>query len=197
MPLDDLELVRRVVAGDNQACAELDAQHRSRIEHIARARGVPACDCGEVAQEALASAFRQLRAGRFRGDSRLTTWLYRIITGAIADYWRQHGGRNQLLVPLDNSPQKPGADAVHFTTPADQETRLLVEQVFAEMPTRLAIILQLNLRGGLTTNQIAERLNLSSGRTGALLAEAKRKFRALVSGHEERRSLRRLKDKET
>jgi hypothetical protein len=61
----------------------------------------------------------------------------------------------------------------------------------------LAIILQLNLRGGLTTNQIAERLNLSSGRTGALLAEAKQKFRDLVIGHEERRPQRRLKDKET
>jgi len=195
MPLDAPNLVQRIAAGDDQASVEFDGQHRSRIEHIARARGVPDADCGEVAQEALVSAFRQLRAGYFRGDSKPTTWLYRIIIGTIADYWRQHAGMDQKIVGLDKCLQDDGETVrTEFTTPAAQETRVLVEQVFAAMPTRLAVILQMNQRAGLTTNEIAQRLNLSPGRTGALLAEAKKKFRALALGHEEKQPPCRLKE---
>jgi len=73
----DEELVRRFKEGDREAYAEIVRRYQHRVyglclrwmadDHIAE----------EVAQDVFVALFKAL--GRFRGDAKLSTWIYRVV----------------------------------------------------------------------------------------------------------------------
>jgi RNA polymerase sigma-70 factor (ECF subfamily) len=83
----DGELLRRHVDGDPDAFGTLFQRHRDRLWAVAvRTHGDPA-EAADALQDAMISAFR--RAGGFRGDSAVTTWLHRIVVNACLDRLRR------------------------------------------------------------------------------------------------------------
>src|SRR5215470_4826542 len=79
----DAELLRRHLAGDSEAFGTLFSRHSSRLWAVAlRTVGDPE-DAADALQEAMISAFR--RAGNFRGDSAVSTWLHRIVVNAAIE----------------------------------------------------------------------------------------------------------------
>jgi RNA polymerase sigma-70 factor (ECF subfamily) len=90
-PPSDTELLRRHVAGDSEAFGELFRRHRDRLWAVAlRTVGDPE-EAADALQDAMISAFR--RAGDFRGDSAVTTWLHRIVVNACLDRLRRKAAR--------------------------------------------------------------------------------------------------------
>ena len=90
-PPSDTELLRRHVAGDSEAFGELFRRHRDRLLAVAlRTVGDPE-EASDALQDAMISAFR--RAGDFRGDSAVTTWLHRIVVNACLDRLRRKAAR--------------------------------------------------------------------------------------------------------
>ncbi len=87
----DAELLTRHVAGDGDAFGELFRRHRDRLWAVAvRTLGDPE-EAADAVQDAMIAAFR--RADRFRGDSAVTTWLYRIVVNAALDRMRRRTAR--------------------------------------------------------------------------------------------------------
>jgi RNA polymerase sigma-70 factor (ECF subfamily) len=97
---DDLTLLRSHVEGDPDAFSELVHRHRDRLWALAlRTTGHPD-DAADALQEALISAFR--RAGTFRGDSQVTTWLHRIVVNACLDRLRRRQATATFPLPDDD-----------------------------------------------------------------------------------------------
>ena len=93
----DAELLRRHVTGDQEAFGQLFLRHRDRLWAVAiRTLGDPE-EAADALQDAMISAFR--RAGGFRGDSAVTTWLHRIVVNACLDRVRRNASRPTR--PLD------------------------------------------------------------------------------------------------
>jgi RNA polymerase sigma-70 factor (ECF subfamily) len=87
----DGELLRRHVDGDPDAFGTLFLRHRDRLWAVAvRTLGDPD-EAADALQDAMISAFR--RAGGFRGDSAVTTWLHRIVVNACLDRLRRRSAR--------------------------------------------------------------------------------------------------------
>jgi RNA polymerase sigma-70 factor, ECF subfamily len=87
----DAELLRRHVTGDQEAFGQLFLRHRDRLWAVAlRTLGDPD-EAADALQDAMISAFR--RAGDFRGDSAVTTWLHRIVVNACLDRMRRRAAR--------------------------------------------------------------------------------------------------------
>jgi DNA-directed RNA polymerase specialized sigma24 family protein len=59
-----------------------------KLLRIAQARDIPGQDCLDIAQQAIADALAQVRSGVFRGESRLSSFLYIIMQRRIDDYLR-------------------------------------------------------------------------------------------------------------
>jgi RNA polymerase sigma-70 factor (ECF subfamily) len=79
------------VSGDQDAFGVLFARHRDRLWAVAvRTVGDPD-DAADALQDAMISAFR--RAGSFRGESAVTTWLHRVVVNACLDLLRRRGAR--------------------------------------------------------------------------------------------------------
>jgi RNA polymerase sigma-70 factor, ECF subfamily len=94
--LSDPILVRRAKDGDARALAELCERHAPRVERLARHLLDDPEDARDAAQEALAKLCVRLR--QFRGESRFSTWLHRLVVNTCRDAaQRQHLRRCEPL----------------------------------------------------------------------------------------------------
>jgi RNA polymerase sigma-70 factor (ECF subfamily) len=118
-PPGDAALLTRHVEGDPDAFGALFARHRDRLWGVAlRTLGDPD-NAADALQDAMISAFR--RAGTFRGDSAVTTWLHRIVVNACLDQVRRQ--RVRAVEPLPDDPaQMAEMAAPALPDPAEQLT---------------------------------------------------------------------------
>ena len=87
------------MAGDAEAFASLVARHQDRLWAIAlRTTGNPE-DAADALQDAYVSAFR--RAGSFREESLVSTWLHRVVVNACLDRLRRSKVRAAEPLPAD------------------------------------------------------------------------------------------------
>lgn len=95
----DADLLAAHVAGDPSAFPVLIRRHRDRLWGVALRHLRNAEDAADALQEAYIAAFR--RADSFRGQSRVTTWLHRIVVNACIDWQRSPRGRRHDPLPDD------------------------------------------------------------------------------------------------
>src|SRR5918995_6518028 len=95
----DQALLQAHVDGDAEAFGELFARHRDRLWAVAlRTMGNPE-DAADGLQDGMIAAFR--RAGSFRGDAAVTTWLHRVVVNACLDRLRAAKIRRFESMPDD------------------------------------------------------------------------------------------------
>jgi RNA polymerase sigma-70 factor, ECF subfamily len=120
----DADLLAAHVAGDADAFGVLFARHRDRLWAVAlRTMGNPD-DAADGLQDGMVAAFR--RAGSFRGEAAVTTWLHRVVVNACLD--RIRASRSRAADPLpDDLEERAGRGALVSSTDAadDPEARTL------------------------------------------------------------------------
>lgn len=95
----DADLLAAHVEGDPDAFGELFARHRDRLWAVAlRTMGNPE-DAADGLQDGLIAAYR--RAGSFRGEAAVTTWLHRVVVNACLDRLRAAKVRRTHPLPDD------------------------------------------------------------------------------------------------
>jgi RNA polymerase sigma-70 factor, ECF subfamily len=72
------EMVRRCVEGDTSAWRSLDARHFPDGERLIYSLGILDAEADDVCQEIFVIIYKNL--ARFRGEARLSTWIYRLAT---------------------------------------------------------------------------------------------------------------------
>ena len=83
----DQELARRAVGGEGAAFRLLLERHYGLVYRVAYRFLGSAADAEDVAQDIALSLATRIR--QFRGDSRFTTWLYRVAVNACRDHARR------------------------------------------------------------------------------------------------------------
>lgn len=139
----DAQLLAAHVAGDDRAFGLLMQRHSNRLWALAlRVMSSPE-DAADALQDAMISAFR--RAGDFRGDAAVTTWLHRIVMNACLDRLRRIAARPSVPLPADverstelTAPDDPERDAVRSSV-ADEVTDAL-GQIGADQRTALVLV---------------------------------------------------------
>lgn len=146
---DDADLLRAHVAGDPEAFGTLVARHRDRLWAVAvRTMGNPE-DAADGLQDGLVAAYR--RAGTFRGEAAVTTWLHRVVVNACLDRLRAAKVRRADPLP-DDLEEYDGRGSLSSATdaaddPADasvrQERRRAVLTALRTLPAdqRAALVL--------------------------------------------------------
>jgi RNA polymerase sigma-70 factor (ECF subfamily) len=132
----DKDLLQAHVDGDPEAFGALFDRHRDRLWAVAlRTAGGPD-DAADALQDAMVSAFR--RAGSFRGEAAVTTWLHRIVVNACLDQHRRRKNK-----PTTTWIETLHETATHTDDMANRELQIELERALAELPDdqRVAIIL--------------------------------------------------------
>jgi RNA polymerase sigma-70 factor (ECF subfamily) len=143
----DADLLAAHVAGDAAAFGVLFARHRDRLWAVAlRTMGNPD-DAADGLQDGLVAAYR--RAGSFRGDAAVTTWLHRVVVNACLDRLRAAKVRRADALPddLDDRGDRGSLATSGPVDPADEslaaERRRLVLAALQQLPPdqRAALVL--------------------------------------------------------
>ena len=106
-PRSDRALLAAHVDGDPTAFGVLVARHRDRLWAVALRTTGHREEAADGLQEGLVAAFR--RAGSFRGDAAVTTWLHRVVVNACLDRMRASRVRAAEPLPEDEREHRPAA----------------------------------------------------------------------------------------
>lgn len=104
------QLVERIRAGDEAAVADLSAGYGSRIFQLAFRYTRNHEDAEEVTQDVLLKVCRNIEA--FRGDSALSSWIYRITFNTAMSRLRAERSHAAFRVPDESAWHEPDSLAV-------------------------------------------------------------------------------------
>jgi RNA polymerase sigma-70 factor (ECF subfamily) len=166
--LTDAELLAAHVDGDPDAFGELFARHRDRLWAVAvRTMGNPE-DAADGLQDGLIAAYR--RAGSFRGEAAVTTWLHRVVVNACLDRLRAAKVRRAEALP-DDLEDRGGRgslvtsdgtqDPADLSVAAERRGRVLEALAALPPPQRAALVL-VDMEG-YPVQEVAEMLGCAEG----------------------------------
>lgn len=93
----DEELLSAHVSGDRDAFGILITRHQGHLWAVARRTSHTAEDAADALQDALLNAHRM--AHRFRSDSKVSSWLHRIVVNSSLDRIRRNKIRPTVPLP--------------------------------------------------------------------------------------------------
>ena len=199
---DDRDLVDALRAGDEQAFAALIDGWSGSMLRMARLHVPTDSVAEEVVQETWLAVLTGLH--RFRGDSSLRTWVYRILLNQA----KTRGIRERRTVPFaslydeDGNGDGPTVDPSRFQGAGDahpggwrrfpeewpeqsllsNEMREVVTRALEELPPRQRVVVALRDLDGHTADEVCELLTITAGNQRVLLHRG----RAVVRAHLER-----------
>lgn len=180
----DAELLAAHVAGDDTAFSVLFARHRDRLWAVA----LRTCSDPETAsdglQEGLIAAFR--RAGSYRGEAAVTTWLHRIVVNACLDRLRAARVRRAEPLPEDVDELRPVRATVgDAVDPADHsvagERRELVRAALGRLPVEQRAAVVLVDMEGYSVAETALILDCAEGTVKSRCSRARAKLAVLLA----------------
>jgi RNA polymerase sigma-70 factor (ECF subfamily) len=180
--MGDLDLARRVLAGDESASEEFFREYFARLYRFALARVAADEDAAEeLVQRTLIRAVRKLHT--YRGEAALFTWLCTMCRREIST-WREHTGRRAETTLLEDHPDVRIALEAAARLAADPERDLerrdlsrLVQLTLDHLPDRYAQVLRWKYVHELSVDEIANRLALGYKAAESLLTRARQAFR--------------------
>src|SRR5215212_6441590 len=89
MPEPTSETIRRAQAGDQAAIAALVVEQQRYVYSIAMSLLHDPDDAADLTQDAFLRMLRSLHT--YRGETKLTTWLYRLVVNLSIDRLRRRG----------------------------------------------------------------------------------------------------------
>ena len=132
--IEDRALLTAHLTGDSRAFDTLVRRHQQRMWAVAVRTLRDPDEAADAVQDACLSAYRS--AASYRGEARVSTWLYRIVVNACLDRARRRAARPTVPLP-EQAPADP-RDRLD-----ERETTLEVEKALAALPEdqRLALVL--------------------------------------------------------
>jgi RNA polymerase sigma-70 factor (ECF subfamily) len=167
-PDEDAAHERRCRQGDVQAFGLLVGQHEASVRAlVARILGPSATadDVDDAAQDVFVQAWRGLP--RFRGDSRFSTWLYRVATNLAIKQWRRRRkGRN--VVAEDDLPESIRLSLADPQIGPDEEAQRRAQDralrsAIETLPEKQRMVILLHYFEGCTCEEIAQMIGCSVG----------------------------------
>jgi RNA polymerase sigma-70 factor (ECF subfamily) len=173
----DEDLLQSAQAGDGRAVDELLSRHQRQIYRFGLRMCGNEADAHDVLQETLLAAFRNLH--QFRGDARLSTWLYQIARSYCLKSRRRGAAEPAVTEPLG----KPEAAAVPSgEAPPDaqahaREIGSLLQSAILSLPEPQREALILRDVEGLPAEEAARVVGLEVGALKSRLHRARMELR--------------------
>lgn len=186
-PADEADLIERCKRLDRTAHDELYHRFRRQVAgNLYRVLG-DRDDLEDLVQEVFVIAFRGLE--RFRGDARLSTWLYRICVNVALGRIRTRKRRPNAIgvVDLDLASADPSLVERPETPDRTLERRRDQQRVYAaleQLAPKKRIVLYLHEIEGLDLKEIAYLVDSNPVTVRTRLFYARREFYKVIAGKE-------------
>ena len=151
-------VIARAQEGDETAFQELFLAHRETVARVVHRIMGPSADVEDVVQDVFIHVFRSIRS--FRGDSKFSTWLYRLSANVTKMHLRKKSSRPRTVdVPV---PEQRSEDAPVETPDLalDRQRRIdALYRLIDRLSEKKRVVLVLHDLEGLTAAEISERVD--------------------------------------
>ena len=177
-------VIERILAGDVNAYEELVTAYDKNVYNLALRMVRNEEDAADMAQEAFIKAYNSL--SNFRGDSKFSVWLYRIVSNVCLDFLRKQGKRSTVSLSVEDSDGEDAQLDIPDETQSPHQllerklTREAVRRALDELPEEHRQILLLREIQGLSYEEIAQALSLEAGTVKSRIFRARKKLCAFL-----------------
>ena len=173
-------IVRKVLGGDANAFETLVLEYEKNVYNIALRMTGNSEDAADMTQEAFIKAYNSLQA--FRGDSKFSVWLYRIVSNVCLDFLRSKNRRPTVSLSVEDD---DGEDTQLDVADESQSPELLLDRKLTRESVRRGLdslppdyrqILLLREIQGLSYDEIAQALGLEVGTVKSRIFRARKRL---------------------
>ena len=182
--MNELELIQQLRAGDELAFKSLVQNYQDLVYNTALGVVQNSEDAEDVAQEVFIQVYRSI--DQFKGDARLSTWIYRITTTKALDHIRSRKRKKRfafitsLFGPNDELVHEP-VDFQHPGVALDRkEQAALLFRMIDQLPENQKVAFTLHKSEELSYQEIADVMQLSVSAVESLLFRARQNLRKLL-----------------
>jgi len=174
----EMALVRRALNGDADAFASLFHLHKHRVYAVCLRMTNNTAEADDLTQDVFIQVFRKLST--FRGESALSTWLYRLAVNTALMHFRK---RAPHQVSLDETREHDNALVArrehgrHDDRLRCSLDRIALTRALQALPVGYRTIFELHEIKGYGHGEIARLLHCSVGNSKSQLHKAKQRIR--------------------
>jgi RNA polymerase sigma-70 factor (ECF subfamily) len=179
----DWALVQQCAAGDQDACTRLVTDHQRMVYQLSLHLLGDQQEALDLCQEVFLRVFRTL--SRFRGQSTLRTWIYRIVLNQASNrhrWWRRRHRSQQVALETHTAAHGELAESRNFAQPdrvlEQRETADRVWIALNRLPFDQRAVVVLREIDGLSYEEIASSLGVAVGTVKSRLARARQNLRS-------------------
>jgi RNA polymerase sigma-70 factor (ECF subfamily) len=179
--LNEQELLVGLRQGEEPAFKELVNRFQDKVYNTALGLLQHQTEAEDIAQEVFIQVYRSIH--HFKGDSLLSTWIYRITVTKSLDHLRSKKRKKRFgfLSNLFDSNNMPVYEPEDFNHPGilqeNKEEAAILFTMIGQLPENQRIAFILNKVEGLSYQNIAAILNTSESAVDSLLQRAKQNLR--------------------
>lgn len=173
-------IVQRVLDGDVNEYEKLVLEYQKNVYNLALRMTGNAEDAADMAQEAFIKAYNSLAS--YRGDSRFSVWLYRIVSNVCLDFLRARKRRQTVSLSVVDDEGEETELMISDESASPEKlmersmTRDAVRRGLQELTPEYRQILILRELQGMSYDEIAETLGLESGTVKSRIFRARKKL---------------------
>ena len=183
-PEHEKHCIERVLKGDVNAFEHLVHAYEKTVYNLALRSLGNRQDAEDVTQEAFLKAYRSLSS--YRGDSKFSVWLYRIVSNLCLDQLRARQRRPAQSLTVENDEGESEELEItdeHFSPERLLDRKLTRESVqrgLASLPDDARQILLLRELQGLSYEEIGQTLDLEPGTVKSRIFRARKRLCAYL-----------------
>ena len=176
-PVNERELVERCRRGDEGAFEELVDGYKNLVFALIARTVQDRSRAEDLAQDVFLRIHRGLPY--FRGEARLSTWIYRIVANVCVQERGQHAAAGST-VSLDDARAPVRTPAAADRQFGDLELRDRLEKAIAQLPAQQRLLVAAHYLQGVQYEDLAEALRMPLGTVKTHLFRAKQQLRRLL-----------------
>ncbi len=185
--MDDTTLIEEIKKGDAAAFEQFVLEYQGLVFNTCYSFLNHREVAEDVAQEVFIDAYKSISS--FRGDSSLSTWLYRLSMNKSLDLIRarKRKKRGSGLLSFFGNEEMSRLNVADTKQPHEQleedERRQILMSAIEKLPDRQKQAIVLSKFEGLSQEQVAEVMETTVSSVESLLVRAKKKLRELLSDY--------------
>jgi RNA polymerase sigma-70 factor (ECF subfamily) len=171
--MNDAKLVEQIIAGNNNAFRYLVAKYQRLVGHVVGRVVVRHDEQEDICQEVFIKVFNKIK--RFRGESRLSTWIARIAYNTSISHVQKLARRGEKLYEDDLSQVvfKTDGAVAHKTVERDEAKQILLEMI-EQLPVNYRAVLTLFHLEEFSYREIEEITGMPEGTIKSYLSRARK-----------------------
>ena len=175
---NDQDLIAKVLDGDTNAFSVLVNRYKDLVFSLSLKMLKNREEAEEISQDAFIKVYKSLH--KFKGDSKFSTWIYKVVYNSCLDRLKQYK-KNYALVPIDefNENQVKTLDNA-FDALVSQDRKNAIQACLNKLPSEDSFLLTLYYFEEQSLEEISKIVGLTANNVKVKLFRGRKKLATIL-----------------